>query len=77
MSGELRQIELSSPVLTLVALYWVANNRPEWTGMDGKTMIATGFGIASADYIRDKVKEFRLHKGQGKGVRSRVRKDPR
>jgi hypothetical protein len=58
MSGELRQIELSSPILTLVALYWVANNRPEWTGMDGKTMIATGFGIASADYIRDKIKEF-------------------
>jgi len=56
--GELKQLDIGSPLLTLIALYWVAENRPEWTGIDGKTMLSTAFGIASADYIRDKVKEL-------------------
>jgi len=57
--GELKQgINISDPLVILGALYYISEKRPEWTGMDGKTLLATSFGIASADFVREKAKEF-------------------
>ena len=49
---------LGDPLIVLAALYWTAENRPEWVGIDGKTLLSTAFGIASYEGIKAKLSEI-------------------
>jgi hypothetical protein len=57
--SELRQFDLGSPIVTLAALYWAAENRPDWVGYNsGKELLIAAFGGGSSEFLVSKFKEI-------------------